>query len=127
MEPLRHEPYENAGSTRIVLTEGQFASITRILDHAARVGQEQGVLIYAPPARIVMRTNASTVTVTNSRDSKVSDLEISLSANQWDLTTFGVGFTIGAAVGRLPGALVGGVSAWGWGRWRWRHVYGKPD
>jgi hypothetical protein len=56
----------------------------------------------------------------------VPEFEIGLSENIRDLTTTGVGVTIGAAVGHVP-AAIGGFALYAWGRWRWRHVQRRHD
>jgi uncharacterized protein (DUF2062 family) len=43
------------------------------------------------------------------------------------LTTIGVGVTVGAVVGHIPGAAVGGVGLYAWGRLRWTQVQRKRD
>ena len=86
---------------------------------------QTNVLVRAGRARVLAAAAAPSVTVTNATDALLPNVDVSLTQNQWDLTTFGFGFAIGFAVGHLPGAFAGGVGAWGWGRWRWRRVYGK--
>jgi hypothetical protein len=53
--------------------------------------------------------------------------DVGLSENAWDLTTIGVGVTVGAVVGHVPGAVVGGVGLYAWGRLRWSQVQRKRD
>jgi hypothetical protein len=53
--------------------------------------------------------------------------DVGLSENAWDLSTIGVGVTVGGAVGRIPGAVVGGAALYGWGRLRWSQVQRKRD
>ena len=86
------------------------------------------VLVQVASAAIVRGTaGAPQIVVTPRPESPVPELEIGLSENIWDLTTTGVGVTVGAAVGHLPGAAVGGFALYAWGRWRWRHVQRRRD
>lgn len=83
------------------------------------------VLVRAGTARVLASAAAPEVRVTSKADSVVPGLDLSLTENQWDLATFGFGLGIGLAVGHLPGAFVGGVSSYAWGRWRSRQVNEK--
>jgi uncharacterized protein (DUF2062 family) len=84
-------------------------------------------LVQVPSAVVRATAGAPQVVVTPRRDSPVPEVEISLSENIWDLTTTGVGVTIGAVIGHLPGAVIAGVGMYARGRWRWRQVQRKRD
>ena len=43
------------------------------------------------------------------------------------MTTIGLGVGIGGAIGHGPGAVVGGIGMYTWGRWRWAQVHRKHD
>jgi hypothetical protein len=72
-------------------------------------------------------TGASQVVISPRQGSAVPDVEASLSENVWDMTTTGLGVGIGAVFGHIPGAVVGGVGMYAWGRLRWAQVQRKRN
>jgi uncharacterized protein (DUF2062 family) len=82
-------------------------------------------LVQAASASVHASAGASQVIITPRPDSVVPSIDVSLSENAWDLATIGTGIAVGSVFGHLPGAVVGGVVLYAWGRVRWRQVQNK--
>ena len=96
-------------STRTLRREGarrlvRLTDVSLTSDSAWRAG---GILVQVPSAVVRATAGAPQVVVTPRRDSPVPEVEISLSENIWDLTTTGVGVTIGAVMAVEPAADCG--------------------
>jgi hypothetical protein len=82
-------------------------------------------LMQVASASVYASAGASQVVIAPRCHSPVPAIDAGLTKNTWDLTTTGVGISIGAAVGHGPGALVGGALLYAWGQVRWRQVQKK--
>jgi hypothetical protein len=82
-------------------------------------------LVQVASASVHASAGASDVVVTPRPDSAVPSIDVSLSENAWDLTTIATGVAVGSVFGHVPGAVVGGVALYAWGRLRWRQVQDK--
>jgi hypothetical protein len=61
-------------------------------------------------------------TVLRQEGRSVPDVEIGVDKNAWEIGTTGFGLGLGSVIGHLPGALIGAVVFYVWGRWRWRET-----
>ena len=93
---------------------------------SASVG-ERVVLLHVGSATAYASGGTAEIVITPLPDSLVPKVDISLTENLWDFGTTGFGITVGAVVGHAPGAIVGGIAMYAWGRWRWRQTQGKRD
>lgn len=82
-------------------------------------------LVQVATASVYAGAGASGVVITPRPGSPMPDIDASLTKNTWDLTTIGVGVGVGAAVGHVPGAIVGGAALYSWGQVRWRQAQKK--
>jgi hypothetical protein len=104
----------SAGPLRI--TASDYVAVS---DHAtARLVSAGPVAINAvvkveASARAIVRAPSPRVTITDQH------VDIELQRTQWDFATLVGGVSVGALVGRFPGALIGGCVCLAWGRWRW--------
>lgn len=80
-------------------------------------------LVHVATASVYASGGASQVIITQHPESPLPDVDISLSENVWDLTTTGFGVGVGAVIGHVPGAAVGGFAMYAWGRLRWRQAH----
>lgn len=84
-------------------------------------------LVHMGGTAIYPTAGASQVQISPRPGSPIPDVEVSLNENIWDMTTTGLGVGIGAVVGHVPGAVVGGVGMYAWRRWRWAQVQRKRN
>jgi hypothetical protein len=64
----------------------------------------------------------SQVAITPRSGSAVPDVDVRLNRDMWNMTTVGLGFAVGGVIGHVPGAIIGGVTGYGLGRFRWAQV-----
>lgn len=84
-----------------------------------RVEDAATVLVGAGPIA-VRASSSATISIEPREGSQIPRVDAGLAKNQWDLALIGTGFSVGYAVGHLPGATVGSLALYGWGQWRWR-------
>jgi hypothetical protein len=82
-------------------------------------------LVQVASASVYASAGASGVVITPHPGSPMPDIDATFTKNIWDLTTTGVGVSIGAAFGHVPGAVAGGAVFYAWGQMRWRQTQKK--
>jgi hypothetical protein len=80
-------------------------------------------LVRVASAAVYPSATGPQVVITPRPESSVPQIDVSLSENAWDLTTLTAGIAAGGLAGHAPGAVLGGVVTYAWGRWRWLQTH----
>lgn len=78
------------------------------------------VLLEVGPAR-ARASGSADITLTKVGDAHLPKVDVGLQREQWQLGAAGFGLALGGTFFHPPGAVIGGIVFWAWGRWRWKN------